>query len=260
MVHLNAALAATVVGTITDGDTTHAPSGDAVFDALALKQPLDSDLTTIAGLTATTDNFIQAKSSAWASRTPAQVKTDLSLPSDTVSALALKAPLASPTFTGTTTADDLSVGDDLTVTDAFTLQTYPVTGAWTAYTPSWTGSGSNPTAGSHTISGKYIRIGQTVHFIIEITAGASNYGTGNYSLTLPFNMAATTRIPFGGTFWDNSLSDLYPIWGRRVSGATVALVLDGTTAGGPIRSLSQTAPVTIATSDQISIHGTYEAA
>lgn len=41
-------------------------------------QPLDSDLTTIAGLTATTDNFIQSKSSAWASRTPAQVAADLS--------------------------------------------------------------------------------------------------------------------------------------------------------------------------------------
>jgi hypothetical protein len=41
------------------------------------KQPLDADLTTIAGLTATTDNFIQAKSSAWASRTPTQVTADL---------------------------------------------------------------------------------------------------------------------------------------------------------------------------------------
>jgi hypothetical protein len=40
-------------------------------------QPLDSDLTTIAGLTATTDNFMQAKSSAWASRTVAQVTADL---------------------------------------------------------------------------------------------------------------------------------------------------------------------------------------
>jgi hypothetical protein len=40
-------------------------------------QPLDSDLTTIASLTATTDNFIQAKSSAWASRTVAQVAADL---------------------------------------------------------------------------------------------------------------------------------------------------------------------------------------
>lgn len=46
---------------------------------LAGKQPLDTDLTTIAGLTATTDNFIVAVSSAWASRTPAQAKTTLAL-------------------------------------------------------------------------------------------------------------------------------------------------------------------------------------
>lgn len=44
----------------------------------ALCQPLDSDLTTIAGLTATTDNFIQSKAGAWASRTVAQVRSDLS--------------------------------------------------------------------------------------------------------------------------------------------------------------------------------------
>jgi tripartite motif-containing protein 71 len=42
-------------------------------------QPVDSDLTTIAGLTATTDNIIQSVGSAWASRTPSQVKTALSL-------------------------------------------------------------------------------------------------------------------------------------------------------------------------------------
>lgn len=50
-----------------------------VTTALAGKQPLDSDLTTIAGLTATTDNFMQSKAGAWASRTIAQVKTDLGL-------------------------------------------------------------------------------------------------------------------------------------------------------------------------------------
>lgn len=37
----------------------------------------DADLDTIAGLTATTDNFIQAKASAWSSRTPTQVTNDL---------------------------------------------------------------------------------------------------------------------------------------------------------------------------------------
>ena len=40
-------------------------------------QPLDSDLTTIAGLTATTDNFIQSTGSAWASRTPTQATATL---------------------------------------------------------------------------------------------------------------------------------------------------------------------------------------
>lgn len=44
---------------------------------LGNKQPLDSDLTTIAGLTATTDNVMQAKAGAWASRTLAQLMTDL---------------------------------------------------------------------------------------------------------------------------------------------------------------------------------------
>lgn len=42
-------------------------------------QPLDSDLTTIAGLTATTDNIIQSVAGAWASRTPAQLKSTLGL-------------------------------------------------------------------------------------------------------------------------------------------------------------------------------------
>lgn len=40
---------------------------------------LDADLETISGLTATTDNFIVSVSSAWASRTPAQVRTTLGL-------------------------------------------------------------------------------------------------------------------------------------------------------------------------------------
>lgn len=57
----------------TDGVTS------AIQTQLDAKQPLDSDLTTIAGLTATTDNFIQAKAGAWASRTVAQVKSDLGL-------------------------------------------------------------------------------------------------------------------------------------------------------------------------------------
>jgi hypothetical protein len=60
---------------------THAESDvTSLVSDLAAKQPLDSDLTTIAGLAATTDNFLQAKSSAWSSRTPTQVAADLVTP------------------------------------------------------------------------------------------------------------------------------------------------------------------------------------
>lgn len=68
-------------------DDTLAANSDALYTSQkAIKtylsvnyQPLDPDLTTLAALTATTDNFIVSVASAWASRTPAQVKTTLSL-------------------------------------------------------------------------------------------------------------------------------------------------------------------------------------
>lgn len=67
-----------LIGAATGGDkgvgTVNATTLYEAGTSLASKyQPLDSDLTTIAGLTATTDNIIQSVSSAWASRTPAQV-------------------------------------------------------------------------------------------------------------------------------------------------------------------------------------------
>lgn len=113
------ATVATTTGTLTSGRCVEIDgSGNLIQSAAACNagQPLDSDLTTIAGLTATTDNFIVSVSSAWASRTVAQVKTTLALnnvdntsdaskPVSTAqqTALDLKANLASPTFTGTVT-------------------------------------------------------------------------------------------------------------------------------------------------------------
>jgi len=52
------------------------------------KQPLNSNLSTIAGLTPTTDNFIVAVASAWASRTAAQVLATLAAVGTTFQPLA----------------------------------------------------------------------------------------------------------------------------------------------------------------------------
>jgi hypothetical protein len=62
------------------GGTASSPT----VPALANKQPLDSDLTTIAGLTPADDDVLQRKAGAWTNRTPAQLKTDLVLTSSDV--------------------------------------------------------------------------------------------------------------------------------------------------------------------------------
>ncbi len=58
------------------GNLSGTNTGDQDLSAL---QPLDSDLTAIAGISASNDDIIQRKSGTWTNRTPAQVKSDLSL-------------------------------------------------------------------------------------------------------------------------------------------------------------------------------------
>lgn len=112
---------------ITESDVTNLVSD------LAGKQPLDSDLTTIAALTATTDNFMVAAGSAWASRTPAQAKTSLAITEADVSGLvadlAGKVSAANSTLTGVTTFADAVVCTPFALTDGATINTDASQGA-----------------------------------------------------------------------------------------------------------------------------------
>ena len=58
---------------------TQAVDLDTMESDIAGKQASDSDLTAIAGLTPSNDDFLQRKAGAWANRTVAQVKSDLGL-------------------------------------------------------------------------------------------------------------------------------------------------------------------------------------
>jgi hypothetical protein len=99
------------------------PEDGDIATAVAAKQPLDADLTTIAALDSTTAGALATDGSGWVRKTYAQLKTALGLAkadvglgnvdntADTAkpistaqqTALDLKAPLASPAFTGTPT-------------------------------------------------------------------------------------------------------------------------------------------------------------
>lgn len=92
-----------------------------VDTALATKQPLDSDLTAIAGLTPTNDDVVQRKAGAWTNRSMAQVKTDLSLTKSDVGLgnVDNTSDANKPVSTAQATADALAVPKSLY--DAFSV-------------------------------------------------------------------------------------------------------------------------------------------
>ena len=91
-----------LVGNTTAGTSTWRvlASGD-IPDLSGTYQPLDSDLTAIAGLSPSNDDIIQRKAGAWTNRTMAQLKADLSLNNVENTALSTWAGSANITTLGT---------------------------------------------------------------------------------------------------------------------------------------------------------------
>ena len=59
-------------------------------------------------------------------------------------------------------------------------------GSWTAYTPTWTASTTNPTIGNGWITGFYRRVGDSVEIKILAQLGStSSIGSGTYNFSLP---------------------------------------------------------------------------
>ena len=151
--------------------------------------------------------------------------------------------LASPTITGTLTADFLT--------------------AWNTYTPTWRGNaGVQPVLNAGTLSGRYKQIGKTVEFTMRWVGGADTvFGdatTSAYYFTLPvtskagpggvgdWNARAMLQDTSTGTrhLGFTGLQNSTEFFLRNYIGATVTPV----------------APWTWAVSDVILISGTYEAA
>lgn len=127
---------------------------------------------------------------------------------------------------------------------------------WTSFTPTWTAS-TNPAIGNGSISGAYMQAGKLVHYWVSIVMGSTTtYGSGAWSIAPPVP-ALVSRLTIQGLIRDTSANAYYPI---RTLTSGGALACDGTTAGGPVRSVAATVPFTWATNDELILSGTYEAA
>lgn len=144
-------------------------------------QAFDADLTTLGGLTATTDNFIVSVASAWASRTPAQVKTTLAL--DNVTNESKATMFTSPTFTGTPVLPSaITVGGNTITFPAVTATLLPNT--------TTSGVAATATASSTTTVTHNLGRAPTTIRIKSISSFTSN--------------AAATPVPFSEGTWNST--------------------------------------------------------
>lgn len=159
----------------------------------------------------------------------------------------------------TTTSTTFAVGDEYTATwqNTYVKGLIDGFGAGSTYTSSWTGT-SNPSNPNGSTTAAYTQIGKLVYFRIKIVIGATGFtaGTGQYSLTLPVTpTSAAGRVVFTGWL---AAGSAYPIYGIANNSTTLNLYYMATLPS--LSTFTGTAPVTLAASHEITIHGCYEAA
>jgi hypothetical protein len=130
-------------------------------------------------------------------------------------------------------------------------------GQWEEYTPTWTASTSNPTLGNGTLTGRFMRIGNLIHFRISLTFGSTTtVGSGLYAFTLPAEAANFGHVTVGtGTAYDTSANTRAFAMTRTPTATTADLWRASTEA-----SFTHAAPFAWANGDVLTLHGTYEAA
>lgn len=122
-------------------------------------------------------------------------------------------------------------------------------GAWVTYTPTLTGTTTNPTVGNGTLTGRWRYMGrQTVQVAVYFTFGStSNAGSGAWEFTLPSGLTALTGIGQAGTL------ALIDSGTRYFSGSTFlasgASKFNMPTADGASSQVAHNNPMTWATND-----------
>jgi len=125
-----------------------------------------------------------------------------------------------------------------------------------AYTPTWTGSTTNPAIGNGTITGRYMRDGKTVTATINIAAGSTTtFGSGYWIFTLPFTADTTASSVGSAQIADASVPTVFT--GNVINITSTTMVVYSHNTNAPVGA---TAPMTWANLDTLRLTLTYEAA
>jgi hypothetical protein len=127
---------------------------------------------------------------------------------------------------------------------------------WVPYTPVWVSDGTQPTMGSSTIAGEWMRDGDITHFRASLTLGAGfSFGTGTVGLTLPSTPAAG--------YINHWLTRMLDATAGHYAGLALNVTLNSQpaagllTIGAPSAAVSSTAPYTFAVPDTLNVQGWY---
>lgn len=128
------------------------------------------------------------------------------------------------------------------------------------YQPQGGTLGTQPTfSGAPLITGSYILLGNLCHFQIQVDFdNITSFGTGQYQLTLPF--VAARAYQFGdGCLHDISANRDYPIMSHVLPGSNEILLKSIDAQGNTAFNVpfTSTTPVTLATTDNFHVAGTY---
>lgn len=96
------------------------------------------------------------------------------------------------------------------------------TSAWTAYTPTWTASTTNPAIGNGAVGGRYQAIGKTIFCNIHLASGTTTtWGSGAYSFSLPFVGITASVMQVGAGVCKIGPSTYFPLNTLITTGASV---------------------------------------
>jgi hypothetical protein len=122
-----------------------------------------------------------------------------------------------------------------------------------SYTPTWSGTGLAFTGTPAT--GTYIRVGKMVFYNIQVNcATVTNFGTGQYSITLPTGLAPATSFQHLGGLHKGA--DHYTLL-ADLGASSLSITLYHPAANGSQDIFSHNKPTTLTTSVTWYVSGTY---